>query len=321
MKILLLALLLTNCVASFVLGSQAIVTPEYTLELPDSWRKIEGAPDTADGLRQDYYERSGGDVVVRIATARRVAVRVPATLFKERVEKYLHHGAPHAVSTEVKGWHVTRATAASLITYDFGGRSYTVRVVLIESPDQVYLVEERFSPLGQNYADDRIAIAKSFQLRSAAASRIAAATEGTLIDRSTYSLILPEGWTVHETYQPKAPGEQGESYRDGDRCAVLVSVMENPGKRTPEELAHFWLSQMNQYKLSNVRRSQSWYGFPVDVCLEGEVVESDGAGYIKIGIRITQKKIAMLASIATEPAAAAVTKRPLEVIGQSFRLK
>lgn len=35
-----------------------------------------------------------------------------------------------------------RATAASLITYDFGGRSYTVRVVLIESPDHVYLVEE-----------------------------------------------------------------------------------------------------------------------------------------------------------------------------------
>lgn len=155
MKILLLALLLTNCVASFVLGSQVIVTPEYTLELPDSWRKVEGAPDTADGLRQDYYERSGGDVVVRIATARRVAVRVPATLFKERVEKYLHHGAPHAVSTEVKGWHVTRATAASLITYDFGGRSYTVRVVLIESPDQVYLVEERFSPLGQNYVCQR----------------------------------------------------------------------------------------------------------------------------------------------------------------------
>lgn len=321
MKILLLALLLTNCVASFVLGSQAIVTPEYTLELPDSWRKIEGAPDTADGLRQDYYERSGGDVVVRIATARRVAVRVPATLFKERVEKYLHHGAPHAVSTEVKGWHVTRATAASLITYDFGGRSYTVRVVLIESPEQVYLVEERFSPLGQNYADDRIAIAKSFQLRSAAASRIAAATEGTLIDRSTYSLILPEGWTVHETYQPKASGQQGECYRDGDRCAVLVSVMDNPRKRTPEEFARFFLSQFGQPDLSNVRRSQSWHGFPVDVCLEGQLDESDGAGYIKIGVRITQNQVAMLASVATEPAAAAVTKRPLEVIGQSFRLK
>ncbi len=97
--------------------------------------------------------------------------------------------------------------------------------------------------------------------------------------------------------------------------------MENPGKRTPEELAHFWLSQMNQYKLSNVRRSQSWHGFPVDVCLEGQLDESNGAGHTKIGVRVTQNQVAMLASIATEPAAAAVTKRHLEVIGQSFRLK
>lgn len=295
--------------------------PEYTLDLPDNWRKTEGAPDSADGFRQDCYERSGGEVAVRISTARRVAVRVPATIFKERVEKYLHHGAPHAVCVDVKGWHVTRATAASLITYDSGGRSYTVRVVLIESPEQVYLVEERFSQSGANYADDRIAIAKSFQLRSAATPRIAAPTEGTLIDRSRYSLILPEGWTPHETYQSNATGQQGESYRDGDRCVVMVSVMDNPRKRTPEEFARVFLSKFSKPDLSKVRRSQSWHGFPVDVCLEGQLDESEGAGHARIGVRITQNQMTMLVSIINGQVATEETERRLQVMAQSFRLK